>query len=319
MKRPVFLALAIALFSCQKSNEKLAPDLSTLAATAAGTIRYLPALNGADETAAFQSLINQSVAGDQIVVQAGNHYFNGTVHINRNGLTITGDHGTADPVNYLRKAPTSTGSGVSVLDVDAGVTGTVIDWIYIDGGNLPEPCMRVFGSTTKIYNSHFRNSGNTGLLLHQANNLWVEGVKCYYNYMCGISQSGCSDDNIINSQLYENGAEGLTIDVYSHNSNVSNVWIYKNNTGSRGVGGIGIDASNGAQIHGCTIDLTNGHGIRFQNNLNVVDDGCQIYNNTITNNTGCAISERHPALVTNFGQWGNTSAGNGTNGICTEE
>jgi parallel beta-helix repeat protein len=299
-------------WSCKKAAETPL-QVNTLAAVQAATIRYLPALNGASETAAFQSLIDLSASGDQIIVQAGNHYFNGTVHINKSGLTITGDHSTTAPTNFLRKTGT-----VSVIDVDAGVTNTVVDWLYIDGGNLPEPDMRVFGSYTSIYNSHFRNSGNSGLLIHQANHVRIEGVKCYYNYMVGLSQSGSSDNTILNSQVYENGAEGLTIDVYSHNCEVNNVYVHLNNTGSRGVGGIGIDASNGAHIHNCTIDQTKGHGIRFQNNLNVVDDGCQIYDNQINNNSGCAISMRHPALVTNFGQWGNTMNGNTGGTICSE-
>ena len=326
MRTSYLACILFVLLSCSRSANPELPaagilqktGTETAGATLAAVTRYLTAQNGPDETAAFQTLINQSDAGDIISIKTGDHYFTGTVHVNKSGLIIRGENNGTDPTNFLRKAPAAPGQGVSVIDIDPGVLNTVIDWIYIDGGNLPEPDMRVYGNQTKIYNSHFRNSGNTGLLIHQANQLWIEGVKCYYNYMCGISQYGSSDNTISNSQTYENGAEGLTIDVYSHNCKVNNVWVHKNNKASRGVGGIGIDASNGAQIYNCTIDQTTGHGIRFQNNLNQPDDGCQIYNNNISNNSGCAISERHPALVTNFGQWGNTMSGNAGRTICTE-
>ncbi|MFB2119393.1 right-handed parallel beta-helix repeat-containing protein [Parapedobacter sp. 2B3] len=291
-------------------------EINQLAALA-GTTRYLPALNGPDETSAFQTLINQSAPGDEIVIMAGNHYFSGTVHINKNGLTIRGEQSGGNPTSCLRKASATPGAGVSVIDVDAGAINNVFDWIYIDGGMLPEPNMRVFGNGTKIYNSHFRNSGHSGILIHQAHGLWIEGVKAYYNYIVGISQWGSSDNYIKNSQVYENGGEGITIDGGSHNCFVENVWVYKNNMYNRGVGGIGIDQANGANIFNCTIDQTYGHAIRFQNNLDQPDDGCQIYDNTITNSQGCAISIRKPYLVTNLGVWGNTMVGN-TGTICYE-
>lgn len=320
------MALLIIVFaSCNKSDMiKDRPDViaktssseSVLAAEA--TTRYLPAQNGPDETSALQTLINESASGDIIIIRAGNHYFNGTVHVNKSGLTIRGEHNATDPTNYIRKASTASGQGVSVLDVDAGIVNTVIDWIYVDGGMLPEPNIRVFGNDTKIYNSHFRNSGHSGILIHNANRIWIEGVKAYYNYVVGISQWGSSDNRIKNCQTYENGGEGITIDGGSHNCFVENVWIYKNNIGNRGVGAIGIDGVNGANIFNCTIEQTNGHAVRFQNNLNQPNDGCQVYNNRIINNQGCAISMRHPQLVTNFGQWGNTMTGNTGGSICSE-
>ncbi|MEH6304322.1 right-handed parallel beta-helix repeat-containing protein [Olivibacter sp. CPCC 100613] len=318
--------LSLVFASCGKSDMmKDRPGLTansldsqTLTLAQDATTRYLAAQNGPDETSALQTLINQSVSGDIIIIQAGNHYFNGTVHINKNGLTIRGENNGTDPTNYMRKAVTSSGQGVAVLDVDAGILHTVIDWIYIDGGMLPEPNLRVFGDDTKIYNSHFRNSGHSGILIHNANRIWMEGVKTYYNYVVGISQWGSSDNRIKNSQTYENGGEGITIDGGSHNCFVENVWIYKNNLSKRGVGAIGIDAANGANIFNCTIDQTNGHAIRFQNNLNQPDDGCQVYNNQITNNQGCAISMRHPELVTNFGQWENTMTNNTGGSVCSE-
>jgi hypothetical protein len=96
-----------------------------LALNASAATRYLPP-GTQDQTALFQSLINQSVSGDRIVVQAGNHYLVGTVVVNKTGLTISGDGG-----NAIRKA-----GNVSCIDLTAGAT--TIDGLYIDGGNRPE-------------------------------------------------------------------------------------------------------------------------------------------------------------------------------------
>lgn len=323
---PKSVLLSIVFIACGKSDMiKGHPDIvnnnpgsQELTRTQDAATRYLVAQNGPDETEALQTLINESASGDIIIIRAGNHYFNGTAHINKSGLTIQGENDGTDPTNYMHKAAASSGQGVSVLDVDAGIVNTVINWIYIDGGMLPEPNIRVYGDDTKIYNSHFRNSGHSGILIHNSNRVWIEGVKTYYNYIVGISQWGSSDNRIKNCQTYENGGEGITIDGGSHNCFIENVWIYKNNLSNRGVGAIGIDAANGANIFNCTIDQTNGHAIRFQNNLNQQNDGCQVYNNHITNNQGCAISMRHPELVTNFGQWENTMTNNTGGFICSE-
>src|SRR5687767_8825155 len=53
-----------------------------LAFNSSAVTRYLPP-GTQDQTALFQSLINQSASGDRIVVQAGNHYLVGTVVVNR--------------------------------------------------------------------------------------------------------------------------------------------------------------------------------------------------------------------------------------------
>jgi parallel beta-helix repeat protein len=270
--------------------------------------RYLPA-GAQDQTALFQSLINQSVSGDRIVVQAGNHYLVGTVVVNKTGLTISGDSG-----NAVRKS-----GNVSCIDLTAG--STTINGLYIDGGNRPEPCMRLLNCNgNSILNSTFRNSGHSGLLIHHSNLNNIQGCKAYYNYFVGISQYGSSDNTIQWCQMYENGAEGLTIDVGSHNSRVHHNWIHKNNLPFRGVGGIGIDASNGAWIYNNTIDFNGRDGIKFQNNICCGCDGVRIYDNeNISYNQGCAVRIRRTQPVTNLGFWGNRCVGNGvSNGICYE-
>lgn len=118
--------------------------------------------------------------------------------------------------------------------------------------------------------------------------------------------------------MYENGAEGLTIDGGSHNCMVYGNWIHKNNLPHRGVGGIGIDASNGAWIYNNTIDYNGYDGIKFQNNLCCGDDGCRIYDNpNISYNEQCAVKFRLTYPVTNFGWWNNTCVGNPGGERCT--
>jgi len=277
-----------------------------LASTGYGATRYLPS-GSQDQTSLFQSLINQSASGDVIVVQAGSHYLVGTVVVNKSGLTIRGDNG-----NAVRKA-----GSVSCIDLTAGAT--TVDNIYIDGGNRPEPCMRVlFCNGNSILNSTFRNSGHSGLLIHASHLNNIQGCKAYYNYLVGISQYSSSDNTIQWCQMYENGAEGLTIDVGSHNSRVHHNWIHLNNRAHRGVGGIGIDASNGAWIFNNTIDYNGYDGIKFQNNVCCGCDGVRIYDNeNISYNEGCAVKIRRTQPVTNLGFWGNRCVGNGGgNGIC---
>lgn len=269
------------------------------------TTRYLDASN-TDQTAIFQNLVNASIAGDIIILRAGDHYLSGTVTVNKNSITIRGEVNSV-----IRKS-----GSVSCIDVRCDYS--TFDNLYIDGGNRPEPCMRVYGNYNQITNSTFRNSGNTGLLIENCHHNTIRGCKAYYNYMCGISQWAHSDGTIRDCQLYENGAEGLTIDGGSHNCMVYGNWIHKNNLPHRGVGGIGIDGSNGAWIYNNTIDYNGYDGIKFQNNLGIVDDGCRVYNNqNISYNEWCAVKFRFPELVTNFGWWGNTCVGNPGGERCT--
>ena len=200
--------------------------------------------------------------------------------------------------------------GVSCIDVNC--SNSTLDNLYIDAGGRSQPCMRVYGSYNKISNSTFRNSGNdSGLLIQNCNHNTIAGCKAYYNYEVGISQWAATDNTIASCQMYENGAEGLTIDGGSHNCLVYSNWIHLNNKAHRGVGGIGIDASNGAQIHDNTIDYNGLDGVKFQNNLGQPDDGCQIYNNpNISYNEQWAVNFRNSGLVTHFGWWGNTCVGN---------
>jgi parallel beta-helix repeat protein len=286
-------------------TKSLVAILLTLAASHAWAVtRYLPA-GTADQTAAFQALISQSVAGDIIIVRSGNHFLSGTVIINKNNITVRGENG-----NVIRKS-----GNLSCIDLTASYV--VFDNIYIDGGNRPEPCMRVYGNYNNILNSTFRNSGNSGLLIHGCHHNNIQGCKAFYNYMVGISQWAHSDGTVRDSQMYENGAEGLTIDGATHNNRVFNNWIHLNNRPHRGVGGIGIDDSDGAWIYNNTIDQNGFSGITFQNNLCCGSDGSRIYNNpNISYNERCAVMIRTTQPVTNLQFTGNTCVGNPGGVMC---
>jgi parallel beta-helix repeat protein len=262
------------------------------------TTRYL-AGGSADQTATFQNLVNQSVAGDIIIVQSGNHYLSGTVIINKNGIIVRGDAG-----NVIRKT-----GNVSSVDITA--SNVTVDNLYIDGGNRPEPCARLYGNYNTIVNCTFRNSGNSGLLIHGCHHNTIQACKAYYNYMVGISQWAHTDGTVRDCQMYENGAEGLTIDGGTHNNRVFNNWIHLNNVPIRGVGGIGVDASNGAWVYNNTIDYNGRSGITLQNNLCCGIDGMRIYNNqNISYNQQCAVMLRTTQPITNFQFTNNTCVGN---------
>lgn len=308
MKKSLFLPIifSFCLFaSCETERieiEDINSNLSTettLKKSATSSTYYLNASN-LDQTETFQNLINSMKANDILVLKAGNHYLSGTVHINKPNLIIVGEKNS-----FIRKT-----ENLSCIDIDSN--NTQIDNIYIDGGNKPEPCMRVYSNSNKIMNSTFRNSRNSGLLLHNSHLNVIEGCKFFYNNMVGLSQWQSSDNEIKYCQIYENGAEGITVDGHSHNSKIHHNWIHKNNIPIRGVGGIGIDASNGTQIYNNTIDYNGVAGIKFQNNLCGGCDGAKIFNNeNISYNAGPAISKRYNNQpISNLGIYNNVAIGN---------
>ena len=266
------------------------------------------AASDSDQTSYFQAQVNQLVDGDTLVLASGNHYISAYINIYFNYGYINGSG------SIIRKISGSTGGLTLYGNQDH------IDQIEIDGGGSGThgPCMAVLNGTGNVItNSKFHNSGDdTGLLFDHTSLDTVQGCACYYNYLCGISQSACTDQSILDDQMYNNGAEGLTIDNASHNCTVHNCWVHQNNSG-RGVGGIGIDGSNGANISACTIDYNGNNGITFQNNLDMPDDGCDIHDNpNISYNGNAAVGIYKAHLVTNLGYSNNTAVGNpGGNGV----
>jgi hypothetical protein len=262
-----------------------------------------------DQTSYFQAQVNSVADGGSLIIAPGDHYISGFIDIWFNYVSISGAGGAV-----IRKLSGST-SGLTLHG-----NHNNIDQIEIDGGGpgTHGVCMQFLNGTANVLtNSKFHNSGdNTGLLFDHTSLDIVQGCQSYYNYDGGITQSYCTDQQILDGQMYQNGAEGLTIDQQSQNCTVHNCWIHANNAG-RGVGGIGIDGSNGANISDCTIDANGGSGIMFQNNDNIEDDGCNIHDNpNISDNANAAVGINKAHLVTNLGFSNNTCTGNpGGNGV----
>ncbi|MGI4835976.1 MAG: right-handed parallel beta-helix repeat-containing protein [Janthinobacterium lividum] len=243
---------------------------------------------------AFQTLVNQAQSGDIIILRAGSHYVTTPIRLaaGKNGVTIRGEQGAV-----VRKVANS--YNASAFEITGNYN--TIDLIELDGGNLPEAGIIIYGQHNTVSNSQVHNCGSSaavgaGILLdggHTACALnTVIGCKVYYNYMVGISQSHHTDGTIRDNQIYENGAEGLTVDIASHNGYVYNNYIHLNNTDNRGVGGVGTDATNGTRFDSNTIDYTHyKSGLTFQNNIGGCD-GVIVSNNHINNNDGYGILER---------------------------
>ena len=245
---------------------------------------------------AFQTLVDQAQPGDVIILRAGSHYVNVPIRLplGKNSITIRGEQGAV-----VRK--TTNSYNAAAFEITGNYN--TIDLIELDGGNLPEAGIIIYGQHNTVSNSKVHNCGNAtavgaGILLHNTGNPvcalnTVIGCTVYYNYMVGVSQNGHSDGTIRDNQIYENGAEGLTVDLGSHNNYVYNNWVHLNNTANRGVGGIGTDQANGTRFDNNTIDYTHyKSGLTFQNNIGGCD-GVIVSNNHINNNDGYGILERY--------------------------
>jgi hypothetical protein len=290
------VAVSLFAFSCKKgATDSNNTESQQTVSKKVGIQSATYYLNASSNSADFQALVDAAAANDVIILRTGSHYVTMPIRlpIGKNNITIRGETGAV-----IRKAPNSFNA--------AGfeITGNynTIDLVELDGGNLPEAGIIIYGQHNTISNSKIHNCGSSaavgaGVLLHNTGNPvcslnTVIGCSVYYNYMVGVSQHGHSDGIIRDNQIYENGAEGLTIDVLSHNNYVYNNWIHKNNTANRGVGGIGIDDSNGNRIDNNTIDYNqNKSGITFQNNIGGCD-GTIVTNNRINYNAQYGITER---------------------------
>ena len=293
----VAACLIIALNqSCKKTSDDPAEVESTNSsnknAAKTNSVMYLAANSN---SAAFQSLVNQSVDGDIIILRTGSHYVTTPISlpIGKNGITIRGESGAV-----IRKAPNS----FAAAAIEIRGNRNIIDLVELDGGNLPEAGIIIYGQRNTISNSKIHNCGTSaakgaGILIHNtgspvcAFNV-VRGCSVYYNYMVGISQNGHSDGTIRDNRIYENGAEGLTIDLLSHNNLTENNTINDNNTANRGVGGIGTDQANGNRIINNTIrDTRFKSGLTFQNNIGGCD-GTIVTGNHFYNNAMYGILQR---------------------------
>lgn len=301
-----FLMLLSAAFSACKKDVGPAVKSSAKAGSESpqlevNAITYYLAANS--NSADFQSLVNSAAAGDVIILRTGSHYVTTpiTLPVGKNSITIRGETGAV-----IRKAPNT--FNAAAIEITGNYN--TIDLVELDGGNLPEAGIIIYGQHNTISNSKIHNCGSSsaagaGILLHNTGNPvcalnTVIGCSVYYNYMVGVSQNGHSDGTIRDNVIYENGAEGLTVDIKSHNNYIYNNTLNKNNTGNRGVGGIGIDFSNGNRIDNNTVSNTYyKSGITFQNNIGGCD-GTIVSNNHLTSNAQYGILQR-------FTQYANTN------------
>lgn len=308
------ISLVCSMAACKKSGQQPKSEKETISDSPGKKENATYYLAANSNSASFQSLVNSAAAGDVIILRTGSHYVTTPILLpsGKNNITIRGEAGAV-----IRKAPNT--FNAAAIEITGNYN--TIDLVELDGGNLPEAGIIIYGQHNTISNSKVHNCGNSsavgaGILLHNSGNPvcaynTVIGCSVYYNYMVGVSQNGHSDGVIRDNVIYENGAEGLTIDIRSHNNYVYNNTINKNNTANRGVGGIGIDFSNGNRIDNNTVSNTYyKSGITFQNNIGGCD-GTIVSNNRLNNNAQYGILQRFTQYAnTNTSLVNNTFSGN---------
>ena len=198
-KRMILMSASIlfitAFSSCKKDKIQTADPTTESQKGASNTVSatttvYLPVNSN---SASFQTLVNAAVDGDVIILRTGNHYVTTPISlpIGKNNITIRGEAGAV-----IRKAPNS----YSAAAIEIRGNNNIIDLIELDGGNLPEAGIIIYGQRNTISNSKIHNCGNSsalgaGILLHNTGNPvcsynTVVGCSVYYNYMVGVSQNG---------------------------------------------------------------------------------------------------------------------------------
>lgn len=303
MKKRILYFLIICVAACKKPTEFTTTKTGSVKSNVSTTY-YQPAPS---YNSAFQALIDQAQPGDVIVLQSGSHYVTNPITLRgKNGITIRGEDGAV-----IRKA-----SNAGVVGILIWSDYNTIHHLELDGGELSESGIMIYGGHNNITDCRIHNCGNAGILLHMGAGPVcsvnkIEGCKVYYNDHVGISQSGHCDGNISWCQIYENGYEGITVDNGSHNNVISYNEIHHNNRYCA-VGGIGVDASNGNDIVNNNIhDNYCGSGITFQNNVGGCD-GTIVADNQINNNNQYGILERWTRYRnTNSLFANNTMTGNG--------
>ncbi len=258
----------------------------------------------------IQAYVNNAAAGSTLNLGAGTFFVSQTVLLNKK-ITING----AGTGATIIKKSNATNTDIVAFQVTAN--NVTFKNLTINGDNTGGPAIIVNSQFNSFSNLVIKLCGNStyksaGLLFQSAFSNSVTNVTSVNNYSVGISQNNSPSNTITNCHADNNGAEGLTIDLGSDNCKVNGGTYNGNNTKTGGVGGIGIDDSNGAILNGCTVDGTaNLSGITFQNNIGP-DDGCQIKNCKITNNAQYGVRIRNCTYaVTNSLFSGNTYYGNG--------
>jgi hypothetical protein len=272
------LALALALGVCLSAN-------AWAATVAPGTDLIQPAI------------ANASV-GDTISLLPGIHKITYGITINKR-IFLTGPAGGVT-TTFIDKYNT-TSQDIAGIVIPVGINGVSLQSFTLRGRNVGGPGILMYSNSNVLTDVRVFNCGvdndtqrRSNIIMQGSNLNTFNSVWSNNSSWVGFSQSG-SSDNVFNSCVADNnGAEGLTIDVGSHNARWWYGHLNGNNNRSRGVGGVGIDGSNGAWVRGAQIDGTAGgqSGITFQNNVGP-DDGCIIRDNTISNSADYGIRLRN--------------------------
>lgn len=235
----------------------------------------------------IQAAINSAAAGSTINLQAGTYYVSGTITLNKQ-ITIQG----VGMTTIIQKT-NGTSADVAAIVIAEGINGCTLRDFRLLGQDQGGPGIMVFSNNNTLNNVNVSDCGNnslggpsswrSGIILDSAAHTTLINVKSHHNSWVGISQNNSPESSITGADCFLNHGEGLTIDLGSDNCIVRNSLFNENNVSTRGVGGIGIDDVNGADVQSCTINGTkNLSGITFQNNVGG-EDGCIIKNNTINN------------------------------------
>ncbi|RYY34741.1 MAG: hypothetical protein EOP46_12395, partial [Sphingobacteriaceae bacterium] len=187
----LFAIFSVSISACKKSGKKVNPDNdSNEPDKKENTVTYLDANSNSTD---FQTLLNSAIAGDVIILKEGSHYITTPIRLpaGKNNITIRGEKGAV-----IRKAPNT--FNAAAFEITGNYN--TIDLIELDGGNLPEAGIIIYGQHNTISNSKIHNCGNNaalgaGILIHNTGTPvcsfnTVIGCRVYYNYMVGVSQNG---------------------------------------------------------------------------------------------------------------------------------
>jgi Secretion system C-terminal sorting domain/Right handed beta helix region len=271
----------------------------------------------------IQAYINNAAPGTVLNLQAGIYLVSQTITLTKQ-ITIQG----VGMETVIQKS-NGTAADVAAIVIQDGVNGCTLKDFRLLGQDQGGPGIMVFSNNNHLINVNVSDCGNNsangpaswraGILLDGAANNELTNVKSHHNSWVGVSQHSSPETTITGADCFLNHGEGLTIDLGSDNCTVTNSSFNENNVSTRGVGGIGIDDVNGANIQFCTINGThNLSGITFQNNVGG-EDGCIIKNNTINNNAQNGIRIKNCTYaVTNTTIDLNNFSGNGAANVLWE-
>jgi hypothetical protein len=284
-----------------------------LAACLAAKAHAVTVNPGAD---VLQPAVAAAAVGETVTLNPGVHIITYGINVTKHVLI----KGTAGGVNntFIDKY-NGTNQDVAAIFINDPVAGVVLQDFTLRGRNVGGPGIVVLSNSNVFTNIRVFNCGvdnNVGrrsnIILDGAHLNTFNSAWSNNSTWVGFSQ-WASSDNVFNSCVADNnGAEGLTIDGGSHNCRWWFGRLNGNNNRSRGVGGVGIDGSNGAWVRNAQIDGTAGgkSGVQFQNNVGPCD-GCIIRDNTISNSSAYGIKKRTCSYpVTNTTTTPNTFFGN---------